>query len=362
MDGRSHPPHPEDREVIRVGLVALDGCLSVAVSGLIDAFVMANYWGKLHASRPGRRFSLQVLANRPGGVRGFAGYNIPVDGTLDSWSGGDVLICSSVVDPLRELAYNGELVEWLGEQGRRRDLTIASVCTGAFFLAEAGLLDGKKATTNPFFARPFAERYPAVRLDLARVIVDEGSVITAGTAASGLNLVFYLIERYAGVEVAVLAAKALSMDKNRSGQAPYLLTQHHDATGDGLVDRARRYIDERYADPGVSLARMASALATTERTLQRRFSSVTGESPMVYLRLVRLDAAKHLLVGTQASVDEVTSRIGYQDARAFARLFAAHVGVTPSAYRKRFGAAGERAGAMSHPAPILSPPAISRRR
>ena len=174
------------------------------------------------------------------------------------------------------LAAHPDLLVWL--KGRAAEgVLLTSVCTGAYFLAEAGLLDGRRATTYPGRATSFRRRYPNVRLEPDHRIVDEGSVISAGATTSYLDLALYLVDRYAGHPVAVATAKVLAVDKNR-------LTQR-----------------------------------------------------LSYLHRVRIEAAKRLLEETRSNVDEITAAVGYTDPRSFGRLFRRHTGMSPREYRRRFG-------------------------
>ncbi|AKF09085.1 Transcriptional regulator, AraC family protein [Sandaracinus amylolyticus] len=317
-------------ETLRVGVLALDGCLEFAVAGFVEVLAIAD---RLVAMAGGsRRFEVAVVAPRIG-AETFTARRVAVDVALSAWRG-DLLVCAPVIDPERTLASERDAIAWLAERPSAR---VASVCTGAFFLAEAGLLARRRATTNPLYARAFAARYPDVELELSRVIVDEGEIVTAGTVSAALSLALYVVERHAGVEIAARTAKAIAFDKNRETQSPYLVPAHRVEDGDELAVRAQRWIEAHHADHALSLERIAAALAVTPRTLQRRFLDATGETPMAYLRLVRLEAAKSLLESTRAPVDEIVARVGYVDARSFARLFRAHTELTPTQYRARFG-------------------------
>lgn len=333
------PRKPPRADLVRIGVVAVDRGLTVAVGGLVDVFAVANYWWTAHARERAGRFETTVLGGSEG-VRTFTGKPVAIDARLEDWRGGDLVICSAVaIDPPSVVDASPGLVKWLARAGQRDDLTIASVCTGAFFLAEAGLLEGLEATTNPLFANVFARRYPDVKLALSRVLVDAGRRVTSGTVAAGLNLALHFVERYAGVEVAALTAKSLAVDKNRETQSPYLIPPRRIEGGDpdDLAMRAQRSMEKRHDDPDLSLAKIAAELVVTPRTLQRRFVEATGDGPMDYLRRVRLEAAKRLLETTDDPVDTITRRVGYRDPRSFARLFHTYVDLTPTEYRARFG-------------------------
>jgi transcriptional regulator GlxA family with amidase domain len=324
---------------VRIGVLAVDRGLTVAVGGIVDVFAVASYWWRVHAGARAGRFETTVLAEHRA-LATFTGKPVMIDATLDEWSDADtdVVICSAVaVDPARAVDESPALIDWLRARGDRPKLTIASVCTGAFFLAEAGLLTGLRATTNPLYARAFAKRYPDVKLALSRVLVDEGRRITSGTVSAAWNLALHFVERYAGVEVASLTARSLAVDKNRESQDPYLIPERRLDDGDELAIGAQRWIEAHHADPDVSLDAIAAAQSVGARTLQRRFLAATGDGPMDYLRRVRLEAAKRLLETTRDSVDRVTRKVGYRDPRSFARSFQSAVTLTPAAYREKFG-------------------------
>ncbi len=321
---------------VRVGIVAIDDCLTVAVGGLLDVFAVANRWHRIRTPQGKRLFEPSIRSDRTV-VNSFTGYPIPIDGSLKSWEG-DVLICSAVAhDPVRTMEQNSDLADSLGVIATRRGVTVASVCTGAFFLAEAGLLQNRRATTNPMYARSFSARYPSVELCLSRVLVDEGPVITAGTVSAGLNLALHLVEKHGGVEIASLTAKALAIDKNRVSQAPYLIPSYRLEEGDALTVRTQRWLEAHHSDAGVDLEGAAQALGASSRTLQRHFTGVTGIGPMHYLRLVRLEAAKRLLETTDESIEAVAWKVGYSEVGTFHRMFKAQVELTPAAYRSKFG-------------------------
>jgi transcriptional regulator GlxA family with amidase domain len=335
----SHDKLWAKRDTVRIGVVAVDRGLAVAVDGLADVFAVATqWWSALAGSRAGR-FETTILGAHAS-LHTFTGRPLAIDATLDEWpgkAGGDIVICSATADPNAVIGDSDAVVGWLRKTAKRPRITVASVCTGAFFLAEAGLLDGLRATTNPLYARTFARRYTHVRLELSRVIVDEGQRVTAGTVSAGLNLALHFVEKYAGVEVASVTAKSFAVDKNRESQSPYLIPPRRLDAGDELAVRAQRWIEEHHADPDVTLAAIASANAVGVRTLQRHLVAATGDGPLDYLRRVRLEAAKRLLETTEDTVDRISWRVGYRDARSFARLFGSYVDLTPSAYRERFG-------------------------
>ncbi len=232
------------------------------------------------------------------------------------------------------LAQETGLVSWLTSFPKRSTL-LASTCTGAFLLAEAGILDGRRVTTNPAFSALFAQRYPAVRLALEERIIDDNMVICAGATTAYLNLAIHVIDRLAGHDLAVSTAKALSIDRNPESQRPYFLFVAPKDHGDDKVLRLQGWIEIHHREP-IGTDGMVNAAGMSVRNLSRRFVSATKMSPREYLRRVRIEAAKRLLEGQNATIDRVAEQVGYRDTRAFIRAFGAVAGLSPGQYRQKF--------------------------
>jgi transcriptional regulator GlxA family with amidase domain len=327
---RADPAKP-----VRVGVVVVPGCLTVAAAGLVDIFAVANRWSRQQGGA--RLFEVEVLAPTAAPVYSFTGYALPTDGVVSDYAPGDILICSAVAShPGRVVGEVPELIGWL--EALAPQVPVASVCTGAFFLAEAGLLDGEEATTNPMFEGQFRDRYPGVRLATDQVLVRSGRTLTAGTVTAGLHLGLHLVEQFAGVRLASLTARALAVDKNKRSQLPYALPRLPRSASDSLVVRVLGWLGAHLGESGITLATLARQHGVSVRTLSRRFQEATGITPLAALRGMRLEQARSLLEATTDSVDEITVAVGYQDARSFTRLFRREVGVTPTEYRRRFGA------------------------
>jgi transcriptional regulator GlxA family with amidase domain len=190
-----------------------------------------------------------------------------------------------------------------------RGALVTAACVGTFLLAEAALLDGEEATTTWWLAPLFRQRYPLVRLDESRLVVQSKAVVTAGAALSHLDLALALIRR-ASPELANLAAKYLVVDA-RTSQSVYSIPDHL-AHADPLVRQFERWARGRLAK-GFSLDEAAEALATSKRTLARRMQSVLGKSPLAYFQDLRIERAVHLLKTSQASVDQIAAEVGYAE-------------------------------------------------
>ncbi len=247
----------------------------------------------------------------------------------------DVILIPSIDEDIAtSVPANRKFVPWL-KDCHRRGAKLASLCTGAFMLAETGLLDGEEATTHWYFAPEFLRRYPAVKLRVEKLIVDRGSVITSGAGTSFLNLALYLVEKYCGHEVATMSAKLMLIDPDRASQLPYAEFSGSRIHGDLAVLKAQDQVEHDFSQP-ISAAAIARKVGLSERSLGRRFKAATGHTISSYLQRVRIGAAKRRLEREAKSVDEIRYEIGYEDARSFRRLFRRHTGMTPRAYRMKF--------------------------
>jgi transcriptional regulator GlxA family with amidase domain len=232
------------------------------------------------------------------------------------------------------LAGVAPAVPWLRRM-HERGADLASMCTGAFVLAETGLLDGRAATTHWIAHDLFRARYPLVTLRPERIIVDEGRLITSGGATSFLNLVMYLAEKFLGAATAQAASKMFLIDLNKGAQTAYAIFSTQKTHGDAAVLRAQAMIEEG-AGGSLSVAGLASSVAVSPRQFIRRFKAATGNTPVEYIQRVRVEAAKKHLETSSLGWGEIVQRVGYEDLASFRRVFVKYVGISPTEYRKRY--------------------------
>ncbi|MBI3367155.1 MAG: helix-turn-helix domain-containing protein [Burkholderiales bacterium] len=211
-----------------------------------------------------------------------------------------------------------------------RQARVAASCAAVFLLAEAGLLDGRNATTTWWLARPFRERYPDVQLDERRMVVRDGPLLTAGSAFAQLDLMLALLTDLAGVQVANLCARYLLIDR-RPSQARYMMASHA-AQFDPLVASAERWIDSHLGQP-LTVRALALALATSEKTLSRKVRATTGLSPIKLIQRRRLLLATHLIETTRTPIEAVAEQVGYRDSTTLRRLIRRDLGTSPSGLR-----------------------------
>jgi transcriptional regulator GlxA family with amidase domain len=322
----------------RVAILAFDDCHASGVTGPLDLLHAANcVAARLQPGAPAP-FAARIVSLDGAPVRAASGLPLAVDGAMADANAAVVIVPGiAVIDPpaldvaLTRLAPLGRWLAGRHAQG----VSIAATCTGSFLLAEAGLLEGRAATTTTWFAELFEQRYPAVRLNAGATLVEAERLTTSGGAFSYIDLTLHLVERLAGKELARVLARFVVMDNRREPHTHELIV-HHVHHHDPLILKAEKWM-RAHLKRDIRIDEMAEHLAVSARTLMRRFKERTGESPSAYLQRLRVETAKALLVGTHPRIEQIPAHVGYRDESTFRRLFKKHAGVSPREYRRRFG-------------------------
>lgn len=229
---------------------------------------------------------------------------------------------------------NYSLLGWLIKQ-YHAGAELASFCTGAFLLGAAGLLNGKIATTHVDACKDFAAAFPEVNLQPEKTVTQDGRIYTSGGATSSFHLMLHLIQIHCGRANAVRTAKLFAIDMDRENQSyfsTFNISRNHN---DNLVAMAQRSIETAYHQAG-TIEEMIKDIPASRRNIVRRFKQVTGITPIEYLQHTRIEAAKKLLEQTAEQMTEVIFKSGYNDPKAFRKVFRKTVGMTPSEYRIKF--------------------------
>jgi transcriptional regulator GlxA family with amidase domain len=319
----------------KITLLALHNTIATTLLGPMDVFFQAGQlWNYIHRIPSAPLFKVEIVSTDGQPVRCLNDVRLQPHGTIDQVAQTDLIIIPSVTDIDRTIQYGQTSLDWL-RRHHRRGAHIASVCTGAFFLAETGLLDGKTATTHWGFVDQFRQRYPRVRLKPERLITDEGNLYCAGALAAGIDLAIYLVEKYCGHETAVQCSKALIHDMGRTSQTPYSVFKFQKNHTDTAIKGTQQWLEENYSQT-IDLNFVASHHGMSRRTFERRFKQATGDTPLAYLQRTRVEAAKRLLENDQGTFDEISYQLGYDSSSHFRQVFKKHTGLLPSEYQRHF--------------------------
>jgi transcriptional regulator GlxA family with amidase domain len=326
-------------------IVVFDGVQSLDVTGPLEVFAGANAYLDNGDGRGGPAYEITIAG--PGGapVRTSSGLTLVPDADLQAAT----TVHTVLVPGGQGTRSGGEAAEHVTAWLRRHGATakrITSVCTGAFLLARAGLLDGRRATTHWAYAAALEREFPDVRVDPEPIYVRDGSVVTSAGVTAGIDLALALVEEDIGREAALAVARHLVVFLRRpGGQAQFSAQLRAQLARRQPLREVQHWITERPA-ADLSVERLAARAGLSPRQFSRCFTAETGVTPGRYVDRVRLEAARRELEDTGAAVEQVARRCGYGTPEAMRRAFIRALGVSPAGYRQRFQA-GIRSGTGS---------------
>lgn len=288
---------------------------------------------RLAGKRETERLSVITVATGGHTVHTQAGIDLAPQYSLEQANTADVVYLPALWrNPRPVLKKNAALIPWLQTRFEQGCL-LAAVGTGCCFLAEAGLLDGKSATTHWHYLDQFQAAYPRVMLKRDYFITQSGSIYCAASVNALADVTVYLIERFYGREIAAHVERNFSHEIRR----PYDKYRYFDGDdlqhSDEIIVEVQLWMKRHLAD-NIVMASIAKRFGISQRSLNRRFRSAIGVSPLDYLQQIRVEAAQELLQTTNLTVAEISYRVGYQDQGHFNRIFQRHTAVAPSEYRK----------------------------
>ncbi|AVT37836.1 GlxA family transcriptional regulator [Plantactinospora sp. BB1] len=313
----------------RVVILAFDGVVPFDLSVPIEVF------GRARLADGGPAYQVRVCADAAEVRAGPVAIRVPEG--LAALAEADTVVVPGVADVDAPIPP-GLVAALTAATGR-----VVSICTGAFLLAAAGLLDGRRATTHWAAATELARRYPAVEVDPEVLFVDDGSVLTSAGAAAGLDLCLHLVRRDHGAAVAARTARSSVMPLERAGgQAQFIAHEPPAPTGISLQPLLGWLTDNLHAP--LTLAAIAERASMSTRSLSRHFRDQTGTTPMQWLNRQRVRHAQLLLETGDQPVERVGELAGFASATAFRERFRQVVGVSPGQYRRSFASAARPAG------------------
>ncbi len=262
-------------------------------------------------------------------------YTVFADALVQDVAKSDLIIMPALDGDMQKLIeQNQEFIPWVIQQ-YKEGTEVASLCVGAFLLAATGLLKGRQCATHWMAASDFRMMFPDVQLVEDKILTDEQGIYSSGGAFSYLNLILYIIEKYASRDIAIFMSKAFQIDIDRCSQSPFIMFNGQKAHEDEAVKKAQEFIEQNIENR-ITVDELASMLAVGRRALERRFKKATSNTVVEYIQRVKIEAAKKSLESSRENVTEVMYKVGYTDPKAFRITFKRITGLSPVQYRSKY--------------------------
>ena len=322
---------------MHVVVLFLRGGLASTAIAPMEVFRSAGViWNLLNGADPNPLFQVRTASIDGHPVHSDGPVSLTPDCAISGIRKVDLIVVPATGLETEELlARHAKVVPWL-KRWHKRGAAIAGICSGVALLAEAGLLDQRPATTHWGLVDSYREKYPAVDWQPELFITEKDNVYCGGGVYASLDLSLYLVEKYAGHEIAVQCAKALLIDTPRTWQSGYSTPPRRSGHGDGKILEGQHWLHKNFAN-NFHFDELARRIGMSPRNFARRFKQATGETPLTYLHKLRIAESKRLLEQDYTTIQEIARNVGYDDLIFFRRLFRRYAGVSPQAYRQNFG-------------------------
>lgn len=331
-----------DNPPVTIAILALPETTASVTYGMYDLFMSPGRdWGLIVNGKPGAALMHPfIVSTHSGEFTAANGIRIAPHASTSAISIPDVVCIPELAVPPGDSMVGRftDEIAWI-RHCYAGGATIATACSGAMLLAEAGLLDGYEATTHWAYCDVLKCRFPKVKVRARRALVVSGEgqrLIMAGGGTSWLDLGLYLIARKVGVEAAMQVARLNLIDWHTVGQQPFARLACSRQIEDALIAHCQTWIADHYQEPSPVHA-MVQLSGLPERSFKRRFEQATGMSPLDYVHTLRIEEAKQMLESGEEAIEAIAHEVGYEDASFFSRLFRRKVDMAPAQYRKRFG-------------------------
>ncbi|EKF56388.1 AraC family transcriptional regulator [Galbibacter marinus] len=319
--------------MLKIALLIPEAAVSAAVTSTRYVFNTVNKF--LVGSGKAPFFDIQLVGCKEhvplqDGIT-FIKTDIDIDEPIDV----DLVIIPPLYGDLKAaIEINKRTTPWIKKQ-RDKGAEIATLCVGAFLLAETGLLNGKKCSTHWAYYSEFKSTYPKVELVDGAVITEDDGIYSSGGAVSLWNLLIYLVEKYTNREMAIMTAKYFSIDIDRNSQNAFMIFKGQKNHQDKEVKKAQLFIEKNYHKK-ITVDELASMVAISRRSFERRFKQATDNTVLEYLQRVKVEAAKRSFENSRDNISEVMYDVGYMDTKAFRNIFRKYTGLTPVQYRYKY--------------------------
>ena len=320
----------------KVTVLGFEQAYASAITGALDLFALAGVtWQRMQGESPEKLFDVQLASIGQKPIHCINQLQLLSHVAIEDVQHTDLLLIPTIggaIEPV--LAQNRALLQYI-QHHYHAGADVASNCSGAFLLAESGILDGKDATTHWGYAALFTQKYPNIHLQPEKLITQDDRIYCSGGGMAWFDLALLLIERYCGHDVATNTAKAHVLDLARGNQAAYAQVRSKKYHQDEDILRCQEWLEIHYAE-AIKIEKLAHQFNLSPRTFVRRFKRATDQSPLHYLQSIRIEAAKKLLETQSKPAEQITNEVGYDDLSSFTRLFKQQTGLSPSQYRKKF--------------------------
>lgn len=326
-------PTAQPSALKRVAILAIEGVFASTLMQAKDFFHMASLrYGRQLGMGLTPAFDIHLVSPDGQPARSFSDVVLPVEGGLEP---ADIIILPAYWGDFDELNQRyPQILGWLRKQHAAGSV-ICGEAMGVFWIAQAGLLDGKEATTYWRFFREFGERFPKVLLNQEKHLSDADNLYSAGGTTSACDLYLYLIERFCGASVAQAVARDILYEVQRNYTPGRIGFGGQKLHQDVTILQIQQWLEENFAEK-FRFEDVARQHGMSIRNFMRRFQTATGDKPLHYLQRLRIETAKGLLSATRKSIKTISYEVGYDDASFFARLFRQHTELSPNQYRRQF--------------------------
>jgi transcriptional regulator GlxA family with amidase domain len=316
-----------------ISILVPEGAILGSLEGSRQLLTQVNEFFKAKGAPP--LFKVQLVGLSKGTKLSGGLFTVNTELLLEEVHKTDLIIIPALDGEIKNaLEKNRDFIPWIIKH-YKKGAEVASLCMGAFLLASTGLLKGRKCATHWMATNDFRKMFPDVNLVTEKIITDELGIYSSGGAFSYLNLILYLIEKYAGREIAVLSAKVFAIEIQRENQLSFTIFQGQKEHADEPVKKAQLFIEDNFPDR-ITVDQLASMLALGRRNLERRFKKATANTVVEYIQRVKIEAAKNSLESFRENVNEVMYKVGYTDPKAFRNTFKKITGLSPIEYRNKF--------------------------
>lgn len=319
--------------MINVSILVLRNAVLASIADTRYLFTMVNEFLKQSGKQP--LFEIQLVALTEEVKLNDGLFSIHPDKLVEEVKQTDLIIIPPTSgDMIRSTYLNKDYVTWISQQ-YKKGAEVASLCVGAFLLAYSGLLKGKQCTTHWHYANEFRNFYPSVNLVDEKIITHQNGLYSSGGSNSYWNLLIYLVEKFAGREIAISTAKYFVIDIDRTNQSPFVVFSGLKDHEDDAIKNAQEFIEFNFREK-ITVDQIAARFNLTRRTFERRFKKATYITVAEYIQRVKIEAAKKQLEMGRKSITEVMVDVGYSDTQTFRDVFKKITDMTPVDYRNKY--------------------------